>query len=50
VAVHVLPTGAARGRFNDPTKLRYGDLSTAEGSFASAFGATQALLANAEGR
>ena len=49
VVVHVLPTGATGGRFNDPTKLRYGDLSNAERSIDSAFGATQALLANING-
>jgi len=49
VSVHVLPTGATKGRFNDPTKLRYRDLSNAEQSIASAFGATRAYLATIDG-
>jgi len=43
-SVHVLPTGAVAGRFNDPSKLRYGDLSAADRSIASAYGATDAYL------
>jgi NTE family protein len=44
VDVHVLPTGARPGRFNDPTKLRYGDLSKAEQHIASAYRASDELL------
>ena len=46
VSVHVLPTGAKAGRFNDPAKLRYGDLANAERSIAAAFGATRAYLSD----
>lgn len=40
VTVHVLPTGATIGRYNDPAKLKYGDLSNAEASIESAYHAT----------
>lgn len=43
-SVHVLPTGAQAGRFNDPTKLKYGDLSNAAGNIASAHDATLRYL------
>jgi len=46
VSVRVLPTGATVGRFNDPAKLRYGNLSNAERNIASAFDATRAYLAS----
>ena len=43
-SVHVLPTGASGGKYNDPSKLRYGNLSNADGQIASAFAATSAIL------
>lgn len=44
-SVHVLPTGAPVGKYNDPTKLRYGNLSNADEQIASAHDATSAVLA-----
>jgi NTE family protein len=44
VEVHVLPTGARPGRFNDPTKLRYGDLSSAAVNVTSAYRASSEYL------
>jgi NTE family protein len=45
VTVHVLPTGATPGRFNDPAKLRYADLEDTIEQIASAYRATSAYLA-----
>lgn len=44
VSVHVLPTGAKVGRYNDPTKLKFGDLSKVRISIESAFQATLGYL------
>lgn len=44
VAVHVLPTGAAVGRYNDPAKLRYDNLNDANGQMATAFAASRGYL------
>lgn len=46
VTVHVLPTGLEPGRFNDPSKLRYGDLSNAEAAIEVARSASTAYLSN----
>ena len=43
--VHVLPTGAEEGRYNDPAKLKYGKLSEAGQQIDSAHKATLAYLA-----
>jgi len=43
-SVHVLPTGAPAGRYNDPSKFRYGNLSNANRQITSAFEATTAVL------
>jgi NTE family protein len=45
VTVHVLPTGAAVGRYNDPAKLRYDDLADAEQQIATSFSAAKEYLA-----
>ena len=45
VSVKVLPTGASPGRYNDPSKLRYGDLTDAQAQIAAAHAATSAMLA-----
>ncbi|MFV9672990.1 MAG: patatin-like phospholipase family protein [Acidimicrobiia bacterium] len=42
--VHVLPTGAERGRYNDPSKLQYGKLSEAREQIDSAHKATLVYL------
>ncbi len=44
VTVHVLPTGAPRGRYNDASKLRYGDLGDAGTQIAAAHSAASAYL------
>lgn len=43
-AVHVLPTGMEAGRFNDPSKLRYGDLSDTDHRIETAYRATTEFL------
>jgi predicted acylesterase/phospholipase RssA len=43
-AVYVLPTGAPAGKYNDPSKLRYGDLSKDDTRIAAAFEATSVVL------
>lgn len=40
VDVHILPNGATVGKYNDPMKLKYGDLSRAEANIESAYTAT----------
>ncbi len=45
VTVHVLPTGAAVGRYNDPAKLRYDNLDDAGRQVATSFGAAKEYLA-----
>jgi NTE family protein len=45
VTVHVLPTGAAVGRYNDPAKLRYDNLDDAEQQVATSFTAAKEYLA-----
>ncbi len=42
--VHVLPTGARRGRYNDPSKLNYGKLSETRQQIDSSHKATVAYL------
>jgi NTE family protein len=42
--VHVLPTGAPQGRYNDSAKLRYADLGQASDQIVSASRATSAYL------
>lgn len=42
--VHVLPTGAEKGRYNDPSKLNYGKLSAARQQIDSAHKTTLAYL------
>lgn len=42
--VHVLPTGAPSGKYNDPSKLRYSNLSNADSQIAAALEATRAVL------
>jgi NTE family protein len=44
VTVHVLPTGASPGRYNDPAKLKYAALDEAATQIASAYRATRAYL------
>ena len=44
VSVHVLPTGAPRGRYNDAAKLRYGDLTGAADQIAAARRASLAYV------
>lgn len=42
--VHVLPTGAPAGKYNDTSKLRYGNLANADEQITSAFEATSMVL------
>jgi len=42
--VHVLPTGAGPGRYNDRSKLKYSNLSDAAEQIESAYAATSAYL------
>lgn len=46
--VHVLPTGAEEGRYNDPSKLNYGKLSEARRQIDSAYEASLAYLSGPE--
>jgi len=46
--VHVLPTGAEQGRYNDPSKLKYGELSEAREQINSAHKATLAYLTGSD--
>jgi NTE family protein len=42
--VHVLPTGAPPGRYNDRSKLKYSNLADAAAQIESAYAATSAYL------
>jgi NTE family protein len=42
--VHVLPTWAPKGRYNDASKLKYSDLKESSSQIASAYSATAAYL------
>ncbi len=42
--VHVLPTGAPKGRYNDKSKFKYGDLKAVTDQISSAYRATSAYL------
>jgi NTE family protein len=42
--VHVLPTGAPVGKYNDPSKLRYRNLSNAASQITAALEASRAVL------
>ncbi len=46
--VHVLPTGAEEGRYNDPSKLNYGKLSEARQQIDSAYEASLAYLTGSD--
>lgn len=46
VTVHVLPTGAPTGRYNDPAKLRYGNLTDADTQMKASFAAASQYLAD----